>query len=464
MGKSVVLVVIFGMFFTGWCRAADTGALVPAARSAVTSSAGDNNGFEATFGSTTPIDYKTSNNSGVSSVNSGTASSTSCALPNTASDQDDFRDFSISLPAGAKATGITLSVEGRYDSTSGTNTICAFLSYNGGTNWTAGKNTADIGNVDVTSTLGSTSDTWGRTWTAAELNNTNFRVRIMPLVGATSRDYFLDLITIRVTYNLAPNAPTQAAPANSATNVSINPTFTMSATDPDAPADKLGYKVTVYSNSGCTTVVRTHDQAVDATGWSGQNATCTAAPTSCYTSGTQGSYAIQPASPLTNATQYWWRASAKDPDGSGSFTDSSTCNTFTTVPAVSISVTSDGSVSYGTLAAGVTRDTTAGGLNDPQTVSVDSGPANLNIKSGAFSDGSDTWTLGAANGANQAKWEFSKDGSVWNTFSVVDSLYTFDTNVAQSATRSLYLRLTMPTSFANHNPHSSTVTIVASSP
>lgn len=467
MWYGVFFIVIFFSFFAPWCRAADTGALAPAARSAVTTNAGDNNGFEATFGTASPIDYKTSNNSGIRSVNSGTVASANCVLPNTSSDQDDFRDFNISLPAGAVVTGITLSVEGRYDSATGVNTVCTFLSHDGGTNWTAGKNSADIGTADVTSVLGSASDMWGRSpWTATELNNTNFRVRLMPLVANIARDYFLDVLTIRVTYtvNAAPNAPTQVAPANNTTGVSVKPTFTMSATDPDSPANNLGYKVTLYSNSDCTTVVRTHDEATDATGWSGQNATCTAAPTSCYTSGTQGSYIIQNANPLANATQYWWKASAKDPDGSGTFTNSSTCDTFTTVPAVSISVTTDGTVSYGTLAAGATLDTTAGGLNDTQTVKVDSGTANLTVKSSLFSDGADTWALGTANGANQVKWEFSKDGTAWNTFSIVDSQYTFDTNVAQNATRNLYLRLTMPTSFINHNPHSSTVTIMATAP
>lgn len=126
--------------------------------------------------------------------------------------------------------------------------------------------------------------------------------------------------------NLSPNAPTQSAPANGATGVSTTPTFTMSTTDPET--DNLGYKVTIYSNSGCSSVVQTNDQASSSTGWSGTNATCTASPTSCYTSGTTGTYAAQSA--LSGGTQYWWKASAKDPDGSNAFTDSSTCNSFTT--------------------------------------------------------------------------------------------------------------------------------------
>jgi hypothetical protein len=131
-----------------------------------------------------------------------------------------------------------------------------------------------------------------------------------------------------LTYSKPANAPTQDSPANSATGVSLTPTFLMTATDADTTPDNLSYKVTIYSNSICTTVVQTNDQAVSSTGWTGTDATCTASPTACYLSGTQGSFLTQTA--LSATTQYWWKASAKDPDGNGSFTNSSTCNTFTT--------------------------------------------------------------------------------------------------------------------------------------
>ena len=137
-----------------------------------------------------------------------------------------------------------------------------------------------------------------------------------------------------LTYNKPPNAPSQDSPANSATGVSVTPTFLMTATDADTTVDNLSYKVTIYSNSACTTVVQTNDQAVSSTGWTGTDATCTASPTACYLSGTQGSFLTQTA--LSASTQYWWKASAKDPDGNGTFTDSSTCNTFTTAAASSL--------------------------------------------------------------------------------------------------------------------------------
>lgn len=138
-----------------------------------------------------------------------------------------------------------------------------------------------------------------------------------------------DIVTQGASSNLAPSAPSQDSPLNNATGVSTTPTFLMTATDPEL--NGLGYKVTIYSNNLCTTVVQTNDQAISSTGWTGTNATCTGAPTSCYASGTQGSFLTQTA--LSASTQYWWKASAKDPDGLNTFTDSSTCNNFTTAAA-----------------------------------------------------------------------------------------------------------------------------------
>ena len=139
--------------------------------------------------------------------------------------------------------------------------------------------------------------------------------------------------------------------------------------------------------------------------------------------------------------------------------------TYTPPPAVSISLSTDGAVAFGYQAPNTTQDTTSSGLNDPETVSVDTGPANLDVRSTTFSDGSVTWTLNTANGADQVLWEFSNnDGTGWTTFAAADTLYTFDTNVSQGATRNLSLRLTTPTSTASLSQQSTTVTIVASTP
>src|SRR3989344_2114501 len=127
--------------------------------------------------------------------------------------------------------------------------------------------------------------------------------------------------------------------------------------------------------------------------------------------------------------------------------------------AVAITV-GDGAVAFGIVPLGATIDST----NDPQIITVTAGPADLDVKSTNFSDGTNTWILGTTNGANQVKWKFSKDTTAWATFAAANTLYTFDNNVAQGNTRNLYLRLTMPTSTSSNNQHSSTVTIVATAP
>lgn len=131
---------------------------------------------------------------------------------------------------------------------------------------------------------------------------------------------------------------------------------------------------------------------------------------------------------------------------------------------VSISLTTDGTTPFGIIPLNTTIDTTVSGINDVQTVTVDAGPANLDVKSTVFSDGSDTWSLGSTNGVNQVKWEFSPNASVWSTFLTADTLYDLANNVAQANTQDLYLRLTLPADSSSSLQHSSTVTIVATAP
>jgi hypothetical protein len=61
----------------------------------------------------------------------------------------------------------------------GVNTMSAELSWNGGTSWTtSAKTTSTEPTSEYTEVLGGSTDTWGRTWTAGELSNANFRVRL----------------------------------------------------------------------------------------------------------------------------------------------------------------------------------------------------------------------------------------------------------------------------------------------
>lgn len=144
--------------------------------------------------------------------------------------------------------------------------------------------------------------------------------------------------------------------------------------------------------------------------------------------------------------------------------NSSDCEACGCTWVVSISLNTDGSVAFGTQALNATEDTTASGLNDVETIYVDDGPVDLDVRSSTFSDGSNTWSLDTSNGSNQVHWEFSKNGTDWTSFAVADTYYDLENNVAQDNTQDLYLRLTTPTSTSSYNQHSSTVTIQASAP
>jgi len=129
-------------------------------------------------------------------------------------------------------------------------------------------------------------------------------------------------------------------------------------------------------------------------------------------------------------------------------------------PPVSITLTTDGLVEFGIMALEATADSTG----DVQTVSVDTGPVNLDVKSTVFSDNGNSWSLASSNGNNQVKWEFSPDTSIWNTFLASDTLYNLADDVAETGTQDFYLRLTMPTVTDSSNQYSATVTIVATAP
>jgi hypothetical protein len=78
--------------------------------------------------------------------------------------------------------------------------ICIQISWDGGTTWTTAKNTTTLTTANATYTLGTTVDTWGRTWALGDFTNTNFRVRVIDVASSTARTFSLDSIAVNVTY------------------------------------------------------------------------------------------------------------------------------------------------------------------------------------------------------------------------------------------------------------------------
>ena len=171
----------------------NTGLTGCSANAAVTTNSGDNNGFQLNPGNACADDAAFAED-----TNSGTASSAVCS--STARDRHLFYNYGFSIPAGATINGIEVRLDAWADSTAGTPQICVELSWNGGTTWTAAKTTAALTATQATYMLGSASDTWGRTWSAAELSNANLRVRLTMVASSTARAFRLDWVPVRVTY------------------------------------------------------------------------------------------------------------------------------------------------------------------------------------------------------------------------------------------------------------------------
>jgi len=175
----------------------NTGWLSPGANAAQTASAGDNNGYEVNA-----INAHADGGGFAQDVNSGTGNSSSCT--SNAKDKHRFYNYNVSLPGGATVTGIEARLDASVDSAaSNSPKICVQLSWDGGATWTTAKQTSTLTSSELTYILGSSSDTWGRTWTLTNLSNANFRVRVIDVAsssGANSRDFLLDWVALRVTY------------------------------------------------------------------------------------------------------------------------------------------------------------------------------------------------------------------------------------------------------------------------
>lgn len=94
-------------------------------------------------------------------------------------------DFSFNVPGDAQSIdGVLIEAEGRLlesppQGGSSTGDLQVRLSWNGGTSWTSAK--TDVyteGEGEFYHAFGGAADGWGRSWTATETGNANFRVSL----------------------------------------------------------------------------------------------------------------------------------------------------------------------------------------------------------------------------------------------------------------------------------------------
>ena len=124
---------------------------------------------------------------------------------------------------------------------------------------------------------------------------------------------------------------------------------------------------------------------------------------------------------------------------------------------VSVTITTDGTISYGTLSSGATTSTIS--LSDTQTAQNDGNVTeDFNIKTSAPSG----WSLGASSNTDTFVHEFSTNsGGVWTKFTTEDSYQTLVTNMIADEIQSFDLRFTAPNPATSSTEKTITVTIQA---
>jgi hypothetical protein len=155
---------------------------------------GDNNGYELQ-----PANACADDLAFATDANSGSSTTVNCT--NAGKDRHRYWDFGLGLPAAVLVvSGIQVRADVGMNSTTGTNQLCIQLSWDAGTTWTTAKSVALAGTAISTYTFGATNDTWGRTWTGAQLSNANFRVRVIDVTNQTTKSFLLEYLAVQVTY------------------------------------------------------------------------------------------------------------------------------------------------------------------------------------------------------------------------------------------------------------------------
>ncbi len=172
-----------------------TGAKACAPGSNAPDTGGNGDGYE------TNADNACSSNGAVAvDANTGISGrSTSCT--NTANDRERYWGYAFGLPGSvASIDGVTVRADAGMNNNGGTSNLCVQLSWDGGTSWTTAKSVTLSGSAIATYTLGSSSDTWGHTWTSGQLSTSSFRVRLIDATGNPNKDYRLDYLAVTVQY------------------------------------------------------------------------------------------------------------------------------------------------------------------------------------------------------------------------------------------------------------------------
>ncbi len=126
------------------------------------------------------------------------------ATENTASQAQDYYDFTFAVPADATIVGMVVSIEAKGAGIAGANNLGVELSWDGGTTYTTtAYATGAISTIDATYNLGGVEDTWGRSWSDSEFADATFRLKVNVINVKVEGSISLDHVQVKVFYTEA---------------------------------------------------------------------------------------------------------------------------------------------------------------------------------------------------------------------------------------------------------------------
>jgi len=114
-----------------------------------------------------------------------------------------YYGYGISIPAGSTVTGVNVSTRARRSDNMNDARLNVSVSWDAGAHWSGSVDCGSITHGDNYEMSQCNNSTWGRTWTASELSDTNFRVRVQAIYDGSwaSKKIWLDWIPVTVVYS-----------------------------------------------------------------------------------------------------------------------------------------------------------------------------------------------------------------------------------------------------------------------
>jgi hypothetical protein len=112
-----------------------------------------------------------------------------------------YGDFAIVVPEGCPILGLEVRADWWLDSAESKSSITVSLTSDRGQTWTdQEEDTNQTTSPANAALLGGPSDLWGGSWTADNLGDSDFQVRVITKSDSIERDFFLDWIAVRIYY------------------------------------------------------------------------------------------------------------------------------------------------------------------------------------------------------------------------------------------------------------------------